>query len=76
MEEEIEEKLKEIYKFDLEVNFIDFRQYEIKGKIGIVAFTLPILYDSYSTLEVNISNIVTKIDNLLPTIFKKNKKEK
>lgn len=71
MEEEIEEKLKEIYKFDLEVNFIDFRQYEIKGKIGNVGFTLPILYDSYSTLEVNISSIVTKIDNILPTIFKK-----
>ena len=33
MEEEIEDKLKEIYKFDLEVKFIDFRQYEIKGKI-------------------------------------------
>ena len=71
MEEEIEEKLKEIYKFDLEVNFIDFRQYEIKGKIGNIGFTLPILYDSYSTIEVNISNIVTKIDNMLPTIFKK-----
>lgn len=71
MEEEIEEKLKEIYKFDLEVNFIDFRQYEIKGKIGNVEFTLPILYDSYSTMEVNISSIVSKIDNLLPTIFKK-----
>lgn len=71
MEEEIEEKLKEIYKFDLEVKFIDFRQYEIKGKIGIAEFTLPILYDSYSTIEVNISNIVTKIDNILPTIFKK-----
>ena len=71
MEEEIEEKLKKIYKFDLEVNFIDFRQYEIKGKIGNVEFTLPILYDSYSTIEVNISSIVTKIDNLLPTIFKK-----
>lgn len=71
MEEEIEEKLKEIYKFDIEVNFIDFRQYEIKGKIGNVKFTLPILYDSYSILEVNISNIVSKIDNLLPTIFKK-----
>ena len=71
MEEEIEEKLKEIYKFDLEVKFIDFRQYEIKGKIGKVRFTLPILYDSYSTLEVNISSIVTKIDNILPTIFKK-----
>lgn len=71
MEEEIEEKLKEIYKFDIEVNFIDFRQYEIKGKIGNVEFTLPILYDSYSTMEVNISSIVTKIDNILPTIFKK-----
>lgn len=71
MEEEIEEKLKEIYKFDIEVKFIDFRQYEIKGKIGNVEFTLPILYDSYSTMEVNISSIVTKIDNLLPTIFKK-----
>ena len=76
MEEEIEEKLKEIYKFDIEVKFIDFRQYEIKGKIGIVGFTLPILYDSYSTMEVNISSIVTKIDNILPAIFKKIEKEK
>jgi hypothetical protein len=71
MDDEIEEKLKEIYKFDIEVKFIDFRQYEIKGKIENVEFTLPILYDSYSTIEVNISSIVTKIDNLLPTIFKK-----
>lgn len=71
MEEEIEEKLKEIYNFNIEVNFINFRQYEIKGKIGTVAFTLPILYDAYTSMDGNISNIVTKIDNLLPTIFKK-----
>ena len=71
MEEEIEDKLKEIYKFDLEVKFIDFRQYEIKGKIENYNFSLPILYDSYSTMEVNINSIVNKIDNILPTIFKK-----
>lgn len=73
MEEEIEDKLKEIYKFDIEVKFIDFRQYEIKGKIEKVDFTLPILYDSYSTLDANISSIVRKIDNILPDIFKKEK---
>lgn len=75
MEEEIEEKLKEIYKFDLEVKFIDFRQYKIIGKIGIVEFTLPILYDSYSTMDANISSIVRKIDNILPDIFKKEKEK-
>ncbi len=71
MDEEIEEKLKEIYLFEIKVEFVDFRQYKILINIEGFELELTILYDVYSTLENNINSIVSKIDKSIPSLFKK-----
>ena len=63
MEDEIQDKLEEIYNFRIDVKFKDFRQYEIYGRIDSEkAFCIPILYDARATLEANITNIRNRID--------------
>ena len=58
MEDEIQDKLEEIYNFRIDVKFKDFRQYEVYARIdNEKAFTISILYDAKSTLEANITNI-------------------
>lgn len=71
MEEEIQEKLQEIYNFTIEVKFIDFRKYEIYCKPLKDGFCLPILYDGKMTLEANITNASMKIDREILKMFKK-----
>ena len=65
MELEIEDKLQEIYKnIKIEVNFKDFRIYEINVQInneGINYFDYT--YDATLTLDANISIIRKIIDN-------------
>ena len=65
MELEIEDKLQEIYKnLKIEVNFKDFRIYEINVQInneGINYFDYT--YDVTLTLDANISIIRNIIDN-------------
>ena len=65
MELEIEDKLQEIYKnLKIEVNFKDFRIYEINVQIkneGINYFDYT--YDVTLTLDANISIIRKIIDN-------------
>ena len=65
MELEIEDKLQEIYKnLKIEVNFKDFRIYEINVTInneGINYFDYT--YDATLTLDANISIIRKIIDN-------------
>ena len=65
MELEIEDKLQEIYKnIKIEVNFKDFRIYEINVQInneGINYFDYT--YDVTLTLDANISIIRKIIDN-------------
>ena len=63
MEDEIQDKLEEIYNFRIEVKFKDFRQYDIYAKIdNEKAFTISILYDARATLEANIIQIRNRID--------------
>lgn len=71
MEEEIQEKLEEIYNFKIEVNFVDFRQYEIIGKIEEKEFVVPVLYNSMSTLDGNIANFKNAINTKILELFKK-----
>ena len=74
MELEIEDKLQEIYKnLKIEVNFKDFRIYEINVQInneGINYFDYT--YDVTLTLDANISIIEKIIDNkiILPYLRK------
>ena len=75
MEEEIQDKLEEIYNFRIDVKFKDFRQYEIYAQIDHEkAFCISILYDAKSTLEANITNIRNKIDAEIVELFKRKEK--
>ena len=72
MEDEIQEKLEEVYNFRIDVKFKDFRQYEIFGKIdNEKAFCVPFLYDARSTLEANITNIRNRIDAEIVELFRR-----
>ena len=74
MEDEIQDKLEEIYNFRIDVKFKDFRQYEIYGRIDSEkAFCIAILYDVTLTLEANITNIRSKIDTEIINLFRKEK---
>ena len=72
MEDEIQDKLEEIYNFRIDVKFKDFRQYEIYARIdNEKAFCVPILYDVSLTLEANITNIRSKIDAEIVELFRR-----
>ena len=76
MEDEIQDKLEEIYNFRIDVKFKDFRRYEIYARIDKEnAFCISILYDARNTLEANITNISNKINVELIELFKR-KEEK
>lgn len=74
MEDDLQEKLEEIYNLDIKVTFQDFRLYEIvvtgqyKDIIKIVY-----QYDVRMTIDGNIEQIVKKIDYEIAKIFKKGK---
>lgn len=71
MEEEIQDKLDEIYNVRIDVKFIDFRQYEIYVRIDSEkALCIPYLYDGRLTLEGNITNIKERIDREIVKLFK------
>ena len=65
MEQEIEEKLENIYKnLEIEVKFKDFRKYEINVTINNEDINyFDYIYDVTLTLDANISIIRKIIDN-------------
>lgn len=72
MEDEIQDKLEEIYNFRIVVKFKDFRQYEVYARIdNEKTFCIPILYDSRATLEANITNIKDRIDAEIVELFRR-----
>ena len=79
MELEIEDKLQEIYKnLKIELNFKDFRKYEINVTINNEDINyFDYTYDVTLTLDANISIIRKIIDNkiILPYFRKENRYE-
>ena len=76
MDLEIEDRLQEIYKFiKIEVNFKDFRKYEITIKIEHQGTTyeskIIFMYDVTLTLDANISIIEDIIDSKITLPFYK-----
>ena len=72
MEEEIQDKLEEIYNFSIDVKFKDFRQYEVYARIdNEKAFTISILYDARATLEANIIQIRNRIDAEIVNLYRR-----
>lgn len=70
MEDEIQDKLEEIYNFNIDVKFKDFRMYDIYCRIDHEkAFCISILYDGHSTLEANITNIKQKINSEIIELY-------
>lgn len=75
MEDEIQDKLEEIYNFRIDVKFKDSRQYEVYAQIdNEKAFTILILYDARSTIEANIRNIKNRIDAEIVELFRRKEK--
>lgn len=76
MEEEIQEKLEDVYNLNIDVKFVDFRLYNIYVKIDNERqISFDFLYDGHNTLEANLTNIKLKIDNELINLFKKEGKK-
>ena len=72
MEDEIQDKLEEIYNFKIEVKFKDFRQYDVLCKIdNEKQFILPFLYDARSTFEYNITLLRGRIEHEIIDLFKR-----
>ena len=72
MEDEIKDKLEEIYNFRIDVKFKDYRQYEVYARIdNEKAFCIPILYNARTTLEANITNIKDRIDAEIVELFRR-----
>ncbi len=71
MEDDIQEKLEEIYTFPIEVEWVQFRQYRIIGKIKDNSFKIYYTYDVNFSSETNINSIKQKIDAEILKLFKK-----
>lgn len=72
MEDEIQDKLEEIYNFRIEVKFKDFRQYDVLCKIdNEKQFIIPFLYDARSTFEYNITLLRGRIEHEIIDLFKR-----
>lgn len=71
MEDDIQEKLEEIYTFPIEVEWVQFRQYRIIGKIKDNTFRIYYTYDVNFSNETNINSMKQKIDSEILKIFKK-----
>lgn len=72
MEEEIEEKLEQIYNVDIKVKFIDFSIYELFCYVNTnMYFTVRFKYDNKCTFDKNIQEISEKIDKKIIKFYKK-----
>lgn len=71
MEDEIEEALQQIYKFNIKVSWRDFRIYDIIAEIEVGKIEIAILYDTTLTLEANIESIKYKIDKEIVRLYRR-----
>lgn len=72
MENEILNKLQQIYNFGISVENKDIRYYVITCRINSeIQFNINFMYDCYLTLEGNINYLVDEIDSMIPKYFKR-----
>lgn len=71
MNEQIQDKLEEIYLFDLEVEWLSFRQYKILGFLSGKNIKIIYTYDAKLTLDINIGIIMQMIDREILKVYKK-----
>lgn len=70
MDEQIKDKLQNLYLFDIEVEWVQFRQYKILGFLAGKNIKIYYTYDANLTLDGNISIIIQKIDREILALFK------
>lgn len=71
MEEQIQDKLQELYLFDIEVEWLSFRQYKILGFLAGKTIKIIYTYDANLTLEANIGILIQMIDREILKVYKK-----
>lgn len=71
MNEQIQDKLQEIYLFDLEVEWLSFRQYKILGFLGGKTIKIIYTYDANLSSDANIGIIMQMIDREILKVYKK-----
>lgn len=71
MNEQIQDKLQEIYLFDLEVEWLSFRQYKIYGFLAGKTIKIIYTYDANLSLDTNIGIIMQMIDREILKVYKK-----
>lgn len=79
MEDEIQDKLEEIYNTYIDVKYKDVNLYDVYVKLSDEksfcipekAFCILFLYDKRGTLEANITELKNRIDRNIVNLFKK-----
>lgn len=71
MNEQIQDKLEEIYLFDIEVEWLSFRQYKILGFLAGKTIKIIYTYEANLTLDANVGIIMQMIDREILKVFKK-----
>lgn len=71
MNEQIQDKLQELYLFDIEVEWLSFRQYKILGFLAGKTIKIIYTYDANLTPDSNIGIIMQMIDKEILKVYKK-----
>lgn len=71
MNEQIQDKLASMYLFDIEVEWLSFRQYKILGILAGKTIKIIYTYDAKLTLDANISILIQMIDREILKVYKK-----
>lgn len=71
MNEKIQDKLQELYLFDIEVEWLSFRQYKILGFLAGKTIKIIYTYDAKLTLDANIGMLMQMIDREILKVYKK-----
>lgn len=71
MNEQIQDKLQNFYLFDIEVEWLSFRQYKILGFLAGKTIKLIYTYDAKLTLDTNVGILIQMIDKEILKVYKK-----
>lgn len=71
MNEQIQDKLQELYLFDIEVEWLSFRQYKILGFLAGKTIKIIYTYDAKLTSDANIGILIQMIDKEILKVYKK-----
>ena len=71
MNEQIQDKLQKNYLFDIEVEWLSFRQYKILGFLAGKTIKIIYTYDAKLTTDANVGILIQMIDREILKVYKK-----